>query len=128
MSKLTEKLNAIKYYNDWDLTKDGHPMIHLRTASKAISRGILLSLKGRRFKDSAWYDNGSKSFHDHFGDHEANLKDALAWVEKRFPGMKMVKSPFGGRYNYIPEEDLKDVLKELEENHENGSGTDQSSG
>ncbi len=117
MSKLAEKLRAGKYYNDWDLTQDGHPMIHLRTALKAISRKVLLSLKGRRFKDSAWYDNGSKSFHEH-PDNADNLKDALAWIEKRFPAMKMVKSPFGGRFSYVPEEDLKAVLKGLGEEKE----------
>jgi hypothetical protein len=114
MSKLTERLRAIKHYNEWDTTVNGHPMIHLRTASKAIPSTILLKLKGFSFKGAPWYDNGAKSFHDH-PDNADNLKDALAWVEKRFPGMKMVKSPYGGRYSYIPEEDLKAVLKELEE-------------
>ena len=114
MSKLTERLRAIGHYNDWDITANGHPMIHLRTASKAIPRNILLKLKGFSFTNSAWYDNGAKSFHEH-ADNADNLKDALAWVEKKFPGMKMVKSPFGGRFTYIPEEDLKAALKELEE-------------
>ena len=111
MSKTSEALRSIKIYNDWELTATGHPMIHYRGAQRAIPNDLLLSIKGKAFKDAPWYNNGAKSFCDH-RERTENLKDALAWIEQNFPSMKMVRSPFGG-FSYIPEEDLNKALAKL---------------
>ena len=115
--KIAELLRAHKLYNDWDLTNDGHPMIHVHRPSgyrDVSGHAVVLSIKGRKFKDTPWYQNGDKWF-GYLGKdgQQVELENALAWVAKRFPDLKMVKSPFY-KDAWIVEADLNERLKEIE--------------
>ncbi len=111
--EMVEKLRAKKIYNEFGITKDGHPFIHIRLPdSRDVSpKAVVLSIKGRNFKDTAWYQYGSKwfSFHNVESRKDA-IKEAFAWVAEHYPKMKMVTSPLG-RFSWIPEEDLNEALK-----------------
>ncbi len=114
--EMAEKLRAKKLFNEWGITKDGHPSLYIRIPDRrdVAPRAVVLFIKGRRFKDTAWYQDGSKwfAFHGVESRKEA-LKEAFAWIAERYPKMKMVTSPFN-RNAWIPEEDLNEALKGCE--------------
>ncbi len=111
--EMKERLQAKKIYNDWGITKDGHPSIYIRIPDgRDVSpRAVVLSIKGKSFRDAPWYQHGSKwfSFHDVESRKEA-IKKAFAWISEHYPEMKMVTSPFG-RFAWVSEEDLNEALK-----------------
>ncbi len=113
--KIASKLNELKIYNDWGIAKDGHPYIFIRRPSRrdVTPDAVVLSLKGRAFKDTAWYQNGSLWFTIHIGGKEEGLRKAFDWVEKHFPGKKMVMSPFS-KSAWVFEDDLKAALEAYE--------------
>jgi len=121
MSKTTDKLNLIKIYNDYDITDAGHPFVSIRIPSsrEVTPKSVRVFVKGKSFKNSAWYEDGGKCFSYQGGKEgrDDSIKKAMDLIERLFPGMKMVKSPFG-RFAWVPEEDLKKKLETKEENHE----------
>jgi hypothetical protein len=120
MSKIVDKLGEINICNDWGITEDGHPFFSVHTAQprSCLPALVRVYVKGRKFKDTPWYDNGGKSFSYSSKEGRDNaIKEALVFVEKLFPGMKMVKSPFG-RLSWVSEEDLKQKLVQADEKRE----------
>jgi hypothetical protein len=112
---VADKLRSKNILNEWDLMKNGHPYVTIRGPSGSqdvTPHAVVLSVKGRRFKDAAWYENGARWFsYQGKEDREAATKKAFEWIEKAFPGMKMVASPFN-RNSWVPEEDLNAIMEE----------------
>ncbi len=112
--KIAEQLRTKKIFNEWGIAKDGHPIIsvHRPSGSRDVSgHAVVLSLKGRSFKDQHWSHNGSLWFH-YFSGREAEkeaTQRAIEWVSQHFPAIKMVKSPFS-KDAWVPEEDLNEKL------------------
>ena len=124
MSKTADKLRTIRIYNEHGIVEDGHPYlaIHSRQSRSVLPACVFLHIKGRTLKGGAWYENGGKMFsYGGINDKPEAIEKAFAFVEKMFPGLKMVKSPFGGGLAWVPEIDLKDKLEKAEE-HLKGIG------
>lgn len=118
MSKMTEKLNKKGLHNNYNITSVGNPIVDLHTSvdsRDATVPAVTLSIKGKAFEGVSWYQHGSKWF-TYMGVEQRKVayQKAFDWIEKRFPGMKMVKSPFD-RFAYVPEEDLKRALEHKED-------------
>lgn len=115
MSKLTEALNKVKIHNCYDIVSKGSPMVHVQSSSarSCLPNAIVLSIKERSFKNVAWYQHGNKWF-VYTGKEERDeaYKKAFELIEKLFPGIKMVKSPFD-RFGYVPEVDLNKALEKI---------------
>lgn len=109
--EMQEILRKKRIFNDYEITKKGHPYIYVRTKSGSmVPKSVVIVLKGYWFKNSAWYEHGQKfiSYSDR-EDRAEKIKDAIAWAERNFD-VKMVKSPFGP-HAWVPEADLKEALE-----------------
>jgi len=114
MSKLTERLRKIRIFNLCGLVEEGHPAIYYR--SQVLGRGYIaaawvLFVKGEKFKNVPWCNNGRLVFLVCRHGRQKGLELAFAKCKELFPEIKMVKAPF--RMSYIPEEDLKEVMAKL---------------
>jgi len=115
MSKIAEKLRSKGICNEYYIASNGNPIIDLHTPrdSRDVTvPAVTLSIKGKKLTgaDISWYQGGAKWFiYQGVDERKAAYQKAFDWIEKRFPGMKMVKSPFD-RFAYVPEEDLKKAL------------------
>ena len=114
MSKLTEALKEIKIYNEYGLTSKGNPMIYYISPDPRTCRcsGWRLSIKGYKFKDVAWYDNGDLFFLSRGKEHRNEaLQEAIDKCKELFPDIEMVKGPW--RMTYVSKVDLDKAKEEL---------------
>lgn len=115
MNKLTEALKKAKIYNSYDIVSKGSPMIflHIPSTRECTPHAVVLSIRGMRFKNVGWYQDGDKWF-SYLGKEERveAYQKAFEWIKKNFPKMEMVKSPFS-RFAYVPKEDLERALEKI---------------
>lgn len=119
MSKFTNQLGAIGIHNLYDMTSKGLPMIHYTVpgSQSVLNSRWLLSIKGKHFKDAAWYDHGSLSFVVYGGVEKRNegLFKALDSCKELFPDVEMVKSPWP--FSYVNKVDLDRVKALIEKKY-----------
>ena len=112
MSKLTDELSKIGIHNPHNLTQKGHPFIHYHPREPRTCRTAawVLCIKGKIFKDTAWYENGNKHFSVYNKDNkEPQLQAAITLAEKLCPEVKMVKGPW--KETWVTEDDLLEATK-----------------
>ena len=112
MSKLTDKLGRIGIHNPHNLVKSEHPFVSVQS-DVGMCSCTMLRIKNRKFKDSAWYEHGGKSFHYRsVKERSESIKNALDNCKQLFPKLKMVKGPW--RMTWVPENDLKKAIETAE--------------
>ena len=94
-----DKLRERKIYNDYDIAKLGDK--YFVSYSTNGGRSCLpswwgVSKVGFKFKDSAWYDNGAKTFSCNKKSDIDPLMKALTFASKCSGCYEWVKTPFGG--------------------------------
>jgi hypothetical protein len=118
MSKILDKFREMKIFNEYDFLNDGDPMIYYTSQDDWSCSGWMVYVKGKKFKDSHWNDDGGKKFIVHGRkDKYFVLKQAMCYVKKFFPDVELVKSPF--RETYVAKTTLEQRMLELE-NFEKG--------
>ncbi len=72
----------------------------------------MLTIKGKPFKDSPWYDNGALPFYDSsYRNWRAAVAAPLAKCKELFPHLEMVLSPWPNVW--VPKVDLDRAQKRL---------------
>ena len=113
MSKMTDKLKAVRVFNRWDISKPDGVMVYrcVRDARDVIPSCWIVVKAGHRIA-GPWYDNGGKSFSytSREGGRMAE-QGALKWAIATF-GVELVKSPFGG---YVEKAKLEAAIARAKE-------------
>jgi hypothetical protein len=111
---LKDALEKVGICNPHLMCSDGMPVIYYSEGHSVIGRAWVVSVKGKSFKDAAWYEHGSKRF-GYYGKEgrEESLNEALAFVKTLFPDVEMVKGPWPS--TYVAKSDLDAALAMLKE-------------
>ena len=116
--KFTDRLAAIGIHNPHNLTSDGMPLITYSAhyGRDPIPSAWVVTVKGRRFKNTEWYEYGSKHFTGAAKGPRSKepMEQAFALVKRMFPTVEMVKGPWP--YTYVNKADLdkaKEAVKNL---------------
>ena len=106
IKKLTNKamialLNENGYHNNHNISEKKMPYISFNAAirGRGLNRSayVSLNIKGMKFKNTHWMDNGALCFSYAGKDKTEAITQALARAAKYVPdGDELVSSPFGG--------------------------------
>ena len=111
---LKDALEKIGIHNPHNLCSNGMPVVYYSEGHSVIGKAWVVAVKGKEFKDTAWYEHGNKRF-SYYGKQgrEDSLKEALEFVKQLLPNVEMVKGPWPS--TYVAKNDMDAAMATLKE-------------